>query len=469
MRQIRHAHDPAIDPDVPLYTDVTPPGVTPELLDAEGRRYALITLYNIDPPLEDLPSKEAGVDRGMDYRDPSNIVKAAYSNYVSAVFTNDAERRPVAGHPIGHFYVKVEVPGQPTIMTGMTTIQRADEELVDVTLDRGLGIGGVLLTREPGRLNSSAEVMRELSLRQRQLVVVDGVNNRLEGGVNVGPEFLIEDGNVVFARSRVPLANAEDALEAFRGFVRRCAHNQFGSLLSRPHRGTGAGCSAFAMFGLKAAGVIPIIDEDGIDPYLTAEPLPFWANYYNRLHFPWAHIGCDERVGLTGDPQPAAYTIYDELFHDLTTEEITAASAGLAAKIREDSGAVVGTLFEYGALTPLRDLFILAKRRDPFDSGDYTWAAPGEGLPVGFWDNSLFSDWVKGFWRRGAAPDPDQRLSLVREGRFLGVERDAMDAPRIKGDFFAKAAELAARREALAARGVVARTCQDVFLELALE
>ena len=73
LSQIRHAHDPAIDPDVPLYTDVTLPGVTPDLRDGEGRRYALITLYNVDPPLEDLPSKEAGVDRGMDYRDPSNI------------------------------------------------------------------------------------------------------------------------------------------------------------------------------------------------------------------------------------------------------------------------------------------------------------------------------------------------------------------------------------------------------------
>ena len=261
LQLIEHDYDLSRDQDVPVYTDVTLPGTTPELIDQAGRRYALITLYNIDPPLSDLPSAEPGVDRGIDFRDPSNLVKSAYSNYVSPVFTDDRERRPVPGHPIGHFYVKVQITGYPALLTGMTTIARADEELIDLTLGRGLGLGGVLLTRQPGRLNSSAEVVEELRLRQRRLVVVDGLNYRREGGKNVGPVFSIDDGNVVFARFRLPVENAEDAVSVFLEFVARGLHNQFGSLLSRPNRGTGAGCSAFAMMWLKASGVISVIDE----------------------------------------------------------------------------------------------------------------------------------------------------------------------------------------------------------------
>jgi hypothetical protein len=44
LRQVEHRHDPAENPDVPLYTDVTLPGETPPLRDAQGRDYALITL-----------------------------------------------------------------------------------------------------------------------------------------------------------------------------------------------------------------------------------------------------------------------------------------------------------------------------------------------------------------------------------------------------------------------------------------
>lgn len=481
LRKIGHVHDPARDPDVPVYTDVTLPGINPEFLDRDGRRYALITLYNIDPPLEDLPSKEAGVDRGMDYRDPSNLVKSAYSNYVSPVFTDDRERRPVPGHPIGHFYVKVQIPGYPTVLTGMTTIARADEELVEFTIDRGLGLGGALLTREPGRLNASAEVMEELGLRQRRLIVVDGVNYRREKGRNVGPVFAVEDGNVTFARFRLPVANALDALGVFLEFVDRGLHNHFGSLLSRPHRGTGAGCSAFAMLWLKGSGVIPIVDEAGIDAYLPQDSAhgatqgaaapPFWARFYNRIHIPWDHIGCDDRVGLSAPPEPARYTIHDELFHGLSTEEIVAASEGLAAKVREDSGTVVGTLFAFGALTPLRDLVIWSKRNDAQDRGDYSWSTPADGLAVGFWDNGRFADWIKSLWRTGiAAGDPATAgLRLVAEGRFRGVEVDAMATPRSEAEFYRMADALAARRAALATAGLAARSCREVFLDHALE
>ena len=162
LNRVTYAHDPAIDPDVPAATDVTLFG--PANADRTGDDYAVITLYQVDPPLTGLPSREAGIDRGTDFRDPANLVKAAYTNYVSPVLTDDTVPVRVASHPIGHFFVKVEVPGYPTVLTGMTTIARGDRELVDLTLGRELGIGGVLLTPQPGRLNSAAEVARELAL-----------------------------------------------------------------------------------------------------------------------------------------------------------------------------------------------------------------------------------------------------------------------------------------------------------------
>jgi len=188
-------------------------------------------------------------------------VKSAYSNYVSPVLTDDAERRPVPSHPIGHFFVKVEIGGYPTLLTGMTTIQRADAEMADVTLGRKLGIGGVLLTPQLGRLNSAEEAVEELQLRQRRLRVIDGLHYRQEGTWNVGPEYIIEDGNVVFARFKLPETNAKNALAAFVEFLWRGQHNIFGSLISRPYKGTGSGCTPFAMMWLKAAGVIPFVIE----------------------------------------------------------------------------------------------------------------------------------------------------------------------------------------------------------------
>ncbi len=462
LRQVQHFHDPAENPDVPLYTDITLPGVTPRLLDEAGREYALITLYNIDPPLEDLPSREAGIDRGMDYRDPSNILKGVYSNYVSPILTNDRERVKVAGHPIGHFYVKIEVSGYPAILTGMTTIAWADQQLVDFTLKRELGLGGVLLTRQPGRLYSSAEVMRELSLRQRELRVIDGRHYHLENGRNIGPTYVIEDGNVPFLRIRVPAENGRDAIGVFTEYLARGEQNYFGSLLSRPGRGSGAGCSAFAMHWLKSSGIIPFVDEAKMDAAIAEIPgdPPFWSHFYRRLEIPWSHIGCDERVGLYGPPQPADYTVYDLLFHDLPASEILSATEGFAELVREDYGSVAGTLFQYGALTPVRGLVIGWRRKDPQDSGDYNWAAPGEGFEVGFWDNAGFSDWVKLQWTRAT---PTDGLTLVLEGRFQGVEIDAMTTPRQTEPFYAVADQLEAARNLRNERRLFPRTCREVF------
>jgi len=259
LKRIRHRYDRAVDPDVPTFTNVTLNDRHRRLIDSDGRAYALITLYQIDPPLTDLPSKEPGVDRGIDMRSPADMVKSAYSNYVSPVLTDDVERRPVPSHTIGHFFVKVEIGGYPTLLTGMTTIQRADAEMADVTLGRKLGIGGVLLTPQLGRLNSAEEAVEELQLRQRRLRVIDGLHYHQEGTRNVGPEYIIEDGNVVFARFKLLETNAKNALAAFVEFLWRGQHNIFGSLISRPYKGTGSGCTPFAMMWLKAAGVIPFV------------------------------------------------------------------------------------------------------------------------------------------------------------------------------------------------------------------
>lgn len=458
LAAVAHAHDPIVDPDVPEATDVTLDDLVPALTDDAGRPYAVITLYQVDPPLTGQPSREAGIDRGTDFRDPANLVKAAYTNYVSAVMTDDSAPVRVAGHPIGHFFVKAEVPGYPTVLTGMTTIARADAELVSKTVGNQLGIGGVLLTPQPGRLNSAAEVARELALRQRRLHVVDGLYFHTERGRNIGPEYVFDDGRVVFARIKLPVINATDALAYFVQFIDRGQQNRFGSLLNRPFKGTGAGCAAFAMSWLQAAGVIPFITEPGPMPAAadTAAlgPSEFWRAVYANVHIPWRDVGCDERVGAA-KPLPAGLTIYDLLFHAEHPDFIRRASEGVAARIRASYGTVAATLFEFGALTPVRDLVIDAHRNDPRDRADYTWN--GAGIDVAYWDNSRFAAWIRHIWEQGPR---NPRLVLVREGRFRGVEIDATAAPRQREPFFTKADQLDAAR---ALPEPPAESCQAVF------
>ena len=465
LKHIRHSYDPAIDKDVPYYTNVTLNDRVPPLVDGRGREYARITLYHINPPLMGLASKEFGIDRGIDFRDPADLVKSAYSNYLSPVVTNDKERRPVSGHPIGHFYVKVEIPTYPTVLSGMTTIQRADTELTDQTIKRELGIGGVLLTPQPGRLNSATEALEELTLRQRELRVVDGLYYRRVGSKNVGPEYIQTDGNVAFARFLVPVRNAKDAMAYFVEFMARGEHNIFGSLINRPNKGTGSGCTPFAISWLEASNAIPFVAEPAVTSS-AGHPAPesfgttdFWKYLLRRIDIPWHDIGCDDRLGVDR-VIPADYTIYDLLFHHLSRKFIEAASEGLAQKIKNEYGVLTGTLFQFGALTPIRDLVIHSRRKDPDDIGDYSWAPDGKGLAAAYWDNSRFSDWIKQLWTRGPSK---ANIGLVREGRFRGIEIDDLAIARQQEPFFAEADRIAQEKRRLEASGVRPSTCQELF------
>lgn len=466
LRRIEHGYNPAVDPDVPRFTDITNGPPHPPMVDRAGRRYGWITLYQVDPPLADLPSREPGVDRSIDMRSPTDIVKSAYSNYVSPVYTDDAERRPVPNHPIGHFYVKVELGGYPTILTGMTTIRRADEELADYTLGRSLGIGGVLLTPEPGRLNAAKEVLGELALRQRRLRVIDGLHYRYgPAGTNIGPEYIVEDGNVVFARFKFPERNVKDALAMFVEYVARGEHRLFGSLINRPYKGNGAGCTPFAMSWLKAAGIIPFVAEPAATRRAIEINLPpngvsrLWRYLLRTVNIPWAHFGCDKRLGIDRIV-PADYTVYDDLFHNESTDSLIAATPGLAEKIRRGQGAVVSTLFAFGALTPLRDLFIAIKRKDPEEHGNYRWAAGDGGFKATFWDNGRFSRWIKHLWKRGQPPDG---IELVKEGRFLGAVVDAMNVSRQSEPFFRAAENRASLIRAVGSRAARSKSCRELL------
>ncbi|HWT07915.1 MAG TPA: hypothetical protein VN329_02050 [Roseomonas sp.] len=454
LRAIRHAHDPIADADVPAATDVTL-AYAPAAQQPAG---ATITLYQIDPPLTGLPSRQPGIDRSIDFRDPANLAKSAYANAVSIVRTDDPRPVPVANHPIGHFVVKVEVPGHAPILTGMTTIQRGDAELVELTIRRELGIGGVLLTPQPGRLNAAAEVARELALRQRRLRVVDGLYFRQRGGRNVGPEYLIEHGSVTFARIRIPERNGLDALAYFAELVARGGHNRFGSLLNRTFKGSGAGCAAFAMAWLQAAGVVPFIEDPPAEPPpadpAALGPFDFWRALSSRVRIPWAHLGCDERVGAAM-PLAAQYTVFDLLLHGERPAFVHAALEGLVDRLRSRFGLMASTLFEVGVQTPLRGIAVLVQRRDPLDRGSYNWG--GDGIEVPFWENARFSAWIRDTWRDGPR---HPQVRLAREGRFIGLEIDARAAARQQAPFFAAADR---REAALREPRPPATSCEAAF------
>ena len=300
---------------------------------------------------------------------------------------------------------------------------------------------------------------------------MDGLNFAVRGGMNVGPKYLVRDGNVSFARFRVPVGNATDALAFFEGFVARGGHDVFGSLMGRPWMGTGAGCAAFAMCWLKAAGVIPFVEEAGPTRHITGPDhvprpgAPIWEHFYTRLHIPWEHVGCDARIGLAGPPQEARYTVEDVLFQGLRVRDVVAALEGLALSVRQHYGPVAGTVIRYGARTLLRDLATGMRRKDPQGLGSYSWAAPGEGAAVGFWDNGRFSRWVKDQWSPAVSERAlaAQGIRRVREGRFLGVEVDAMNVPRQKGDFFAPAVEREQLMARVRSREIAPATCRDAL------
>jgi hypothetical protein len=423
LTDITHPWEPAEDPDVALFTNVTLNDRVPARIDARGREVATLTLYQVDPPL-------SGLGRGPDMDDPVRLVRTAFANQLSTVATDDAAAMAVPAHPIGHFFIRLEIPGQPTVLTGMTTTARADVELAALTIGRRLGIGGILLTPEPGRLNSAAEALRELALRQRRLRVTDGLPAPGEAGSHV-----VEDGHVVFARFRLPVVNAMDALDVLRGFVRRGQHGCFGALDGRPHLGTGAGCSAFAMAFLAASGVLPFVDEPPPAhwPRTPAGIAGVWRHTIDVLRIPLHHVGRDERSGAERVVE-AGITFYDLLFHRADRRDATRILLALEPRIRARYGALAARLFGLAARTRLRDLAIARGRKDPHDHGDYGWAPPGQGLEVTYWSNARFAAWVRGGWRNGGAPCPT--VAPAREGRFLGIEIDAMAAPRRRGPFF---------------------------------
>lgn len=142
----------------------------------------------------------------------------------------------------------------------------------------------------------------------------------------------------------------------------------------------------------------------------------------------------------------------------------------MAEKIRRDYGQIVGTLFRYGSLTPLRDLFISSKRKDPRDQGNYDWVERAEfGLLVGFWDNSRFSDWIKGLWAN--AGDGRERLvdgktfRLVKEGRFFGVAVDALDTPRVSSKFLDWARKRHTPRVVTSVKENAPSDCRSLFMQ----
>jgi len=240
----------------------------------------------------------------------------------------------------------------------------------------------------------------------------------------------------------------------FIEYIHRGEHNRFGSLLNSPFKGTGAGCAAFAMGWLQAAGVVPFITMPEPRATEDSEQADLWRATRARLHLPWRLTGCDDRLGAARVTS-AQLTIYDLLFHGETAGSIRAASEGLAAHVRDSYGSVTATLFQIGALTPLRDLVINGQRKDPYDRADYTWSGPG--IDVSYWDNARFAAWIRRLWANGSR---DPHVSLVREGHFYGIEIDAMAAPRQRAPLFAEADRLNAVR---AAGGAAPVTCQEVF------
>lgn len=169
----------------------------------------VLTIYAIPSP------------RGIDWRTPKSLIWTTLSNQA----VNES-------HQIGHANVQVKCDRHQgdnedfEFLSGMTTDQNDPSE--DMIRRDGFGLG-ILFATLPGRLESNAEVTRDL-------------NNRFS------------NGKVSFLQFKI---NAETCsrLAQYADDYQRYAFDQFYGLANRPRYGEGAGCTAFAASFLDLAGL----------------------------------------------------------------------------------------------------------------------------------------------------------------------------------------------------------------------
>lgn len=424
------------------YVDIT----TGEVYEAKDESNAgRITIYMVNPPL--LP-----LGYTVNWDTPAKLVQSTFNLGLSPVYT--AGGKSVPNHAIGHVFVKLEVPGLPVILTGMTTGQ--DAELGKDLLVQQDGLA-ILYESQVGRLNTAAELMEELVDRNltNEVFTIDGRDGGKAGKIAT-------DANYSFLTYEVNEANARGLYAFMLEYIDRGIHNHYGSLVSRPAHASGAGCIAFGISFLKAAGIIPVIGEQDLVKTINREiektdTVPYWATWVRELYTPAAVTGRIEvdqlkEAGLGFGiidlgkvfgkefNEDGKITIFDMLFSEASEKDLAEGSKALT---KAAFGGVAGFL----GFKDFQGFTLPSWIRNPVkrlitsddDRARTTWVERaamerGEALPLIFWDNALLDEWVKAEIKKIEDYDPgeDEPIwgkSIITEG--AGVKGLLFDAKGI--------------------------------------
>lgn len=417
------------------YVDITT-GETYENADGVGR----ITIYMVNPPL--LP-----LGYGVNWDTPAALVQSTFNQGLTPVYTGGGKSVP--NHAIGHVFIKLETPGLPVILTGMTTGQNSELPSDLIVQQDGLAI---LFESQVGRLNTAAELMEELNDRklENKTYIVDS---------REGKSLKVEtDANYSFLTYEISELNARGLYAFMLEYIDRGIHNHYGSLISRPAHASGAGCIAFGISFLKAAGIIPVVLEQDLVQVVNQNvarndgKAPYWARWIRELYTPAAvtgriemsqnkeagALGMLDLATMFGDKydDDSTVTLFDMLFSNVSDKDMAdgskaitkAAFGGVAAFLGFDD--FQGFTLPSWIRNPVRRLITSDDDRAKVTWVDRAAAEAGEALPLIFWDNALLDTWVKEEiaaienWKVG--DEPIWGKSIITEG--AGVKGLLFDA-----------------------------------------
>jgi len=197
----------------------------------ENKNSNQLIIYSVNPPTP------------IDWSTPGKAFKSIFRNsfikegYEVEDRDNEGNaitrKQNIKTHFIGHMFMKISCKGFPEILTGMTSPGK--EEISGLMID-GKSFQQILSPTK-GHFNSSNELNEEIEIRKAKV------------------------GNLNYMGINLTDSSCQELLGYFTEFHACGVSSKYGGLNSNPHKGEGAGCSAFAISFLQRLGIVKPIDE----------------------------------------------------------------------------------------------------------------------------------------------------------------------------------------------------------------
>ena len=190
-----------------------------------------LILYSVNPPTP------------IDWSTPGKTFKSIFRNSFikesyeieERDYEGDLVKRKISikTHFIGHMFMELKCQGFPTILTGMSS--PGYEEIKGLMID-GKSFTQIISTTK-GHFNTSKELAKEISIRKEKV------------------------GNLNYMGIKISQNSCEELLKYITEYKACGVNNRYGGLNANPHRGEGAGCSAFSISFLQRLNIIPDIEK----------------------------------------------------------------------------------------------------------------------------------------------------------------------------------------------------------------